>query len=143
MVQVPGEALVLRAEAVDREFRRGGAFQFCVLRYTQALLTQMAQTSVCNRHHPVERQLCRWLLSCSDRIGGNELNMTQEQIANLLGIRREGVTAAACRLQEAGVIRYSRGTIRLLDRIQLLERACECYRVVRREYDRLLDQAPA
>jgi CRP-like cAMP-binding protein len=140
VVQVAGEALVLGAEAVDREFKRGGEFQFVLLRYTQALIAQMAQTAICNRHHPIEKQLCRWLLLCLDRLQAEEVNLTQEAIANLLGVRREGVTEAAGRLQEAGLIRYSRGNIRVVDRNGLEQRSCECYRVVEREYDRMLDR---
>ena len=109
-----------------------------LLRYTQALMTQMAQTAVCNRHHPLDQQLCRWLLLSIDRLRGNKLVMTQELIANMLGVRREGVTAAALKLQEAGLIRYSRGHITVLDRQRLEERTCECYEVVKKEYDRLL-----
>jgi CRP-like cAMP-binding protein len=109
------------------------------LRYTQALITQMAQTAVCNRHHSVEQQLCRWLLLSLDRLPGNELTMTQELIANMLGVRREGVTEAAGRLQAARLIRYSRGHIEVLDRPKLEARVCECYAAVKKEYDRLLD----
>lgn len=138
IVQVPGEALALRAEIVEQEFRSGGDFQFVILRYTQVLLAQMAQTAVCNRHHHVERQLCRWLLLCLDRMRTDELHLTQELIASRLGVRREGVTEAARRLQDAGLIRYSRGRIRIVDRAGLEQRSCECYRVVRSEYDRLL-----
>jgi CRP-like cAMP-binding protein len=141
VVQVAGDALALNADAVEREFGRNGKFQYTVLRYGQALLAQMAQTSVCNRHHTVDRQLCRWLLMSRDRVGPGELKLTQEQIANLLGVRREGVTESAKRLQSDGVIDYSRGTIRILDPSELLARSCECYSVVKREYDRLL--APA
>ncbi len=138
VVQVAGEALALKSEAVDREFKRGGEFQYAVLRYTQALLTQMAQAAVCNRHHTVEKQLCRWLLQLDDRILGGALHMTQEQIARLLGVRREGITEAAKRLQDAGVLEYSRGTIRIADRPALEARTCECYRVIKADYDRLL-----
>jgi CRP-like cAMP-binding protein len=114
-----------------------------LLRYTQALLTQMAQTAVCNRHHSLDQQLCRWLLLSLDRLAGNELIMTQELIANMLGVRREGVTEAALQLQKAGLIRYARGHITILDRQGLEERTCECYSVVKREYDRLLPAAIA
>lgn len=138
VVQVAGEALALRSEAVDREFKRGGEFQYAILRYTQALLTQMAQAAVCNRHHTVEKQLCRWLLQLDDRILGGALHMTQEQIARVLGVRREGITEAAKRLQDAGVLEYSRGTIRIADRAALEARTCECYRVIKADYDRLL-----
>jgi CRP-like cAMP-binding protein len=109
-----------------------------MLRYTQALITQMAQTAVCNRHHTLDQQLCRWLLLSLDRLSGNELIMTQELIANMLGVRREGVTECAIKLQEAGLIRYARGRITVLDRSALEKRSCECYAVVKREYDRLL-----
>ena len=109
-----------------------------LLRYTQALITQMAQTAVCNRHHSLDQQLCRWLLVSLDRLQGNELVMTQELIANMLGVRREGVTEAALSLQQAGLIRYTRGRISVLDRAGLEKRTCECYAVVKKEYDRLL-----
>ena len=109
-----------------------------LLRYTQALITQMAQTAVCNRHHSVDQQLCRWLLLSLDRLASNELTMTQELIANMLGVRREGVTEAAGKLQDAGLIRYSRGRITVLDRPGLEARSCECYEVVKKEFDRLL-----
>jgi CRP-like cAMP-binding protein len=113
-----------------------------LLRYTQALITQMAQTAVCNRHHSVEQQLCRWLLLSLDRLRGNELSMTQELIANMLGVRREGVTEAAGKLQRAGLIRYTRGRITVLDRPNLEKAVCECYAVVKKEYDRLLSDIP-
>jgi CRP-like cAMP-binding protein len=142
VVQVPGDAFSLRADVVDQEFRAGGEFQFVILRYTQVLLAQMAQTAVCNRHHPVEKQLCRWLLLCLDRVLTNELQMTQELIASRLGVRREGVTEAAGKLQDAGLIQYSRGRIRVVDRAGLEHRSCECYRVVKGEYDRLLSGKP-
>lgn len=138
VVQHAGEALVLKPEAADREFRRGGQFQFMVMRYLHVLLAQMSQTAVCNRHHSVEKQLCRWLLLCQDRIGMDELQLTQEMIASRLGVRREGVTEAARRLQDLGLIRYSRGRILIVDRPGLERQSCECYAVVRREYDRLL-----
>lgn len=141
VVQVPGEALALRAEIADREFRRGGQFQFMATRYMQVLLAQMAQTAVCNRHHSVEKQLCRWLLLCHDRIGSDELQITQESIATRLGVRREGVTEAARRLQDLGLIRYTRGRIWIVDRRGLERQCCECYAVVRAEYDRLLPPA--
>jgi CRP-like cAMP-binding protein len=138
VVQSAGGAVRMPAGALRGEFARGGAFQRLLLRYTQALLTQMSQTAVCNRLHAIEQQLCRWLLLSHDRLGSDELVMTQELIANMLGVRREGVTAAAGRLQERGLIGYSRGRIRILDRRGLEEAACECYGVVRGEYDRLL-----
>lgn len=143
IVQVPGEALVLRGEIVEREFKRGGQFQFMLLRYTQVLLAQMAQTAVCNRHHSVEKQLCRWLLLCQDRTGSDVLELTQEMIATRLGVRREGVTEAAGRLQELGLIRYTRGRIWIVDRKGLERQSCECYAVVRAEYERLLKPATA
>jgi CRP-like cAMP-binding protein len=121
-----------------QEFNRGGPVLHLLLRYTQALITQMAQTAVCNRHHSLDQQLCRWLLLSLDRLPGNELVMTQELIANMLGVRREGVTEAAGSLQSAGLIEYRRGRITVLDRKGLEERTCECYAVVKREYDRLL-----
>lgn len=141
VVQVGGEALALRAETANREFQRGGAFQEILLRFMQALLTQTAITGVCNRHHTVDRQLSRWLLLVNDRIGSTEIKMTQEQIAHLLGVRREGITEAARRLQDDGCIRYSRGLIQVVGRDGLLARACECYGGIRREYDRLLRPA--
>jgi CRP-like cAMP-binding protein len=125
---------------LKREFDRGGALQHMLLRYTQVLITQMAQTAVCNRHHTVDQQLCRWLLLSLDRLESDELVMTQELIANMLGVRREGVTEAAGRLQAAGVIRYRRGRITVLDRPKLEARVCECYQVVRREAERLFPQ---
>ena len=138
VVQSAGEAYRLRAGVLKSEFGRGGELQHLLLRYTQALITQMAQTAVCNRHHSVEQQLCRWLLLSLDRLPTNELSMTQELIANMLGVRREGVTEAAGKLQDAGLVRYSRGKITVLDRPKLEARVCECYAVVKREYDRLL-----
>jgi len=138
VVQSGGYAYRLRAGVLKSEFARGGELQHLLLRYTQALITQMAQTAVCNRHHSVEQQLCRWLLLSLDRLPSSELSMTQELIANMLGVRREGVTEAARKLQEAGLIRYSRGKITVLDRPKLEARVCECYAVVKRETDRLL-----
>jgi CRP-like cAMP-binding protein len=137
VVQSAGNAYRLGAGVLKSEFSRGGELQHLLLRYTQALITQMAQTAVCNRHHSVEQQLCRWLLLSLDRLPANELTMTQELIANMLGVRREGVTEAAGKLQDAGLIRYSRGKITVLDRPKLEARVCECYAVVKREYDRL------
>jgi CRP-like cAMP-binding protein len=125
------------------EFRRAGPMQRLLLRYTQALITQMAQTAVCNRHHSIDQQLCRWLLLSLDRLGSNELRMTQELIANMLGVRRPGVTESAMKLQDAGLIRYSYGHIAVLDRPGLEKRACECYAVVKREFDRLLPDLKA
>jgi len=142
LVQSAGFAYQLDREVVKREFARGGALQHSLMRYMQALITQMGQTAACNRHHSVEQQLCRWLLLSLDRLPSNQLNMTQELIANMLGVRREGVTEAAGRLQDAGLIKYSRGHITILDRARLESRACECYGVVRHEFDRLL-KAPA
>jgi len=120
------------------EFNRGGPIMHLLLRYTQALITQMSQTAVCNRHHSLDQQLCRWLLLSADRLTGNELIMTQELIANMLGVRREGVTEAALKIQKAGLIQYARGHITILDRHGLERRTCECYQVVKTEYDRLL-----
>jgi CRP-like cAMP-binding protein len=138
VVQVAGHAWRLRAAQMNRSFERGGALQPLLLRFTQALIAQMTQTAVCNRHHAVDQQVCRWLLLALDRLDTSELRMTQEHIAQLLGVRREGVTEAAGKLQAAGLIEYSRGRIRVLDRGGLAQRACECYEVVRREYERLL-----
>jgi CRP-like cAMP-binding protein len=141
VVQSAGRAYRLRASALKSEFEFGGALQHLLLRYTQALITQMAQTAVCNRHHSIEQQLCRWLLLSADRLPSNVLTMTQDLIANMLGVRREGVTASAGKLQEAGFIRYSRGRITILDRPGLEKHVCECYAVVKRECDRLLPGA--
>ncbi len=138
VVQSAGSAYRFRDSVLKIEFERGGALQHLLLRYTQSLITQMAQTAACNRHHAVEQQLCRWLLLSLDRLHSSELTMTQELIANMLGVRREGVTEAAGNLQAAGLIHYSRGKITVLDRSKLEARACECYAVVKRESDRLL-----
>jgi CRP-like cAMP-binding protein len=138
VVQSAGHCYRLKASILKKEFARGGQLQHSALRFTQALITQMAQTAVCNRHHGIDQQLCRWLLLSLDRLAGLELTMTQELIANMLGVRREGVTEAAGKLQEEGLIRYRRGHITVLDRAKLEERVCECYAVVRKEYDRLL-----
>jgi CRP-like cAMP-binding protein len=138
VVQSAGRAFLLSAKAMKEEFERSHPVMHLMLRYTQALITQMAQTAVCNRHHSLDQQLCRWLLLSLDRLEGNELLMTQELIANMLGVRREGVTEAALRLQRAGLISYTRGHIRVLDRPGLERRTCECYSVVKKEYDRLL-----
>lgn len=138
VVQSAGTAYRLPGRTVKDEFYRGGPTQRVLLRYTQALLTQMAQTAVCNRHHSLDQQLCRWLLLSHDRIRTNELLMTQELIANMLGVRREGVTEAAGKLQKAGLIEYHRGHITIRDRTGLEQRTCECYGVVKREYQRLL-----
>ncbi len=143
VVQSAGQGFRLPADLVRREFERSIPVMHLLLRYTQALITQMAQTAVCNRHHSVDQQLCRWLLMSLDRLQGNELVMTQELIANMLGVRREGVTEAALKLQRAGVIHYARGHITVLDRGALERRACECYGVVRREYLRLLPDRAA
>jgi CRP-like cAMP-binding protein len=143
VVQSAGQAYQLRAKALTREFERHGNLQVLLLRFTQALITQMSQTAVCNRHHSVEQQLSRWLLLSLDRLSSNELTMTQELIANMLGVRREGVTEAARKLQALGLIRYSRGRITVLDRPGLEARVCECYAVVKKEYDRLLPVPPA
>ncbi len=138
VVQSAGHAYRLTGQLLKEEFTRAGAMQHLLLRYTQALLTQMAQTAVCNRHHSLDQQLCRWLLLSLDRLPSNQLVMTQELIANMLGVRREGVTEAAGKLQSAGLIQYSRGRITVLDRAALEARTCECYGVVKRECDRLL-----
>jgi CRP-like cAMP-binding protein len=138
VVQSAGQGFRLRAQAIRDEANRGGPVLHLLLRYTQALITQMAQTAVCNRHHSLDQQLCRWLLLSMDRLQGDELVMTQELIANMLGVRREGVTEAAQSLQQAGLIRYARGRIAVLDRPGLEHRTCECYAVVKNEYDRLL-----
>ena len=138
LVQSAGHAYRLKAQLLKDEFNRGGPVQHLLLRYTQALITQMAQTAVCNRHHSVEQQLCRWLLLSLDRLSCDELTMTQELIANMLGVRREGVTDAAGKLQRDGLINYSRGHITVLDRPKLEKRSCECYQVVKAEFDRLL-----
>jgi CRP-like cAMP-binding protein len=143
VVQSAGFAYRLSGLLLKDEFRRAGAMQYLLLRYTQALLTQMAQTAVCNRHHSLDQQLSRWLLLSLDRLPSNELTMTQELIANMLGVRREGVTEAAGKLQTAGVIRYSRGRITVLDRPALEAHVCECYEVVRKEFDRLLPDLAA
>ncbi len=142
VVQSAGQGYRLKGDVLRKEFESGGALQHLLLRFTQALITQMTQTAVCNRHHSVDQQLCRWLLLSLDRLPGNELVMTQELIANMLGVRREGVTEAAGKLQDEGLIRYSRGHITVLDREQLEARVCECYAVVKREYDRLLQALP-
>jgi CRP-like cAMP-binding protein len=138
VVQSGGKGYRLKAQIMKDEFERAGPVTHLLLRYTQALITQMAQTAVCNRHHSLDQQLCRWLLLSLDRLPGNHLVMTQELIANMLGVRREGVTEGALKLQKAGLIRYSRGRITVLDRKGLEKRACECYTVVQEEYDRLL-----
>ncbi|MHB8729949.1 MAG: Crp/Fnr family transcriptional regulator [Sulfuricaulis sp.] len=138
LVQSAGQAYQLKGSELKKEFERHSGFQHLLLRYTQALITQMSQTAVCNRHHSVEQQLCRWLLLSLDRLSTNELTMTQELIANMLGVRREGVTEAAGKLQAQGLISYSRGRITILDRPGLEKQVCECYAVVKKEYDRLL-----
>ncbi|WP_295362751.1 Crp/Fnr family transcriptional regulator [Arenimonas sp.] len=138
IVQSGGHAYRLPVPVFMEEFNRHGQLLVLMLRYTQALITQMAQTAVCNRHHNIDQQLCRWLLLSLDRLPGTQLTMTQELIANMLGVRREGVTEAAGKLQKLGIIHYSRGTIQVLDRPRLEEHSCECYAVVRRECDRLL-----
>ena len=142
VVQSAGLGYRLKAPHMMEEFNRTGPAMNLLLRYTQALITQMAQTAVCNRHHSLDQQLCRWLLLSMDRLRSNELAVTQELIANLLGVRREGVTEAAGRLHAAGLITYRRGRITVIDRAQLEHRSCECYAVVRREYDRLLPGKP-
>jgi CRP-like cAMP-binding protein len=138
VVQSAGRGFRLDAAHMNEEFNRAGVVMHLLLRYTQALITQMAQTAVCNRHHSLDQQLCRWLLLSLDRLEGSQLRMTQELIANMLGVRREGVTESALKLQQAGLIRYARGHINVLDRPGLERRSCECYAVVKKEYDRLL-----
>ncbi len=142
VVQSAGRAYRLRGGLIQKEFNQNGPMMRLLLRYTQALITQMAQTAVCNRHHSIDQQLCRWLLLSLDRLPSNKLTMTQELIANMLGVRREGVTEAAGKLQQAGLINYSRGQITVLDRAGLEERVCECYQVVKTETDRLLPSLP-
>jgi CRP-like cAMP-binding protein len=138
VVQSAGSGYRLKAQTLKIEFNRAGPVLHALLRYTQALITQMAQTAACNRHHSLDQQLCRWLLLSLDRLPNNELVMTQELIANMLGVRREGVTEGALKLQGEGLIRYARGHITVLDRAGLEKRTCECYAVVKKEYDRLL-----
>lgn len=134
----PGHAYRMRARALNEEFERAGPLMHLLLRYTQALMTQIAQTAACNRHHALDQRLCRWLLLSLDRMDGNDVDMTQESIANMLGVRREGVTAAAQQLQRLSLVHCTRGHIAVLDRRGLEQRACECYAVVRKEYERLL-----
>ncbi len=143
VVQSAGSGLRLSSQQMMLEFNRAGPVLHLLLRYTQALISQMTQTAVCNRHHSLDEQLCRWLLLSLDRLPGNELVMTQELIANMLGVRREGVTEAAGNLQDVGLIEYRRGKITVLDRAGLEKRTCECYAVVKREYDRLLPPTKA
>lgn len=138
VVQTAGHAYQLERHLLMQEFNRAGLMQSLLLRYTQALITQMSQTAACNRHHSVEQQLCRWLLLTLDRLPGNELIMTQELVASMLGVRREGITEAAGRLRQAGIIHYRRGHIAVLERPGLETRACECYAVVKNEFRRLL-----
>jgi len=142
VVQSAGIAYKMKASALQAEFIKGGLFQQLLLRYTQALITQISQTAVCNRLHSVEQQLCRWLLLSYDRLHSNKLVMTHNLISNMLGVRREGITIAAQQLQERGLIRYVRGTITLIDRPRLEAAVCECYQVVKSEYDRLLGKRP-
>jgi CRP-like cAMP-binding protein len=142
LVQSAGSGYRLPAQLLKDEFNRHGALTQLMLRYTQSLITQMSQTAVCNRHHSIDQQLCRWLLLSLDRLPGNKLTMTQELIANMLGVRREGVTDAASKLQKLGVIEYRRGAITVLDRPQLETLCCECYAVVKKETDRLLHYLP-
>ena len=143
VVQSAGRGMRLSASFIKAEFNRAGPAMHLLLRYTQALITQMAQTAVCNRHHSLDQQLCRWLLLSLDRLEGPDLVMTQELIANMLGVRREGVTEAALKLQKAGLISYARGRINVVDRVGLEQRTCECYDVVKKEYDRLLPRRKA
>jgi hypothetical protein len=142
LVQSAGHAYRLPRSAMKEEFNRHGELLLLMLRYTQALITQVAQTAVCNRHHTIYQQLCRWLLLSMDRLSHNRLTMTQEFIANMLGVRRSGVTVAATRLEQLGVIAYQRGMITVLDRPQLEALSCECYRVVKKETDQLLHYLP-
>jgi CRP-like cAMP-binding protein len=142
VVQSAGHGYRLPAQRLKMEFARAGPMMHLLLRYTQALITQMSQTAVCNRHHSIDQQLCRWLLMSLDRLSSNELKMTQELIANMLGVRREGVTEAAGKLRDAGIIEYSRGQITVLDQQKLEQRVCECYAVVKKEFDRLLSDIP-
>jgi CRP-like cAMP-binding protein len=143
VVQSAGTGCRLKAQIMKDEFNKAGPVLHLLLRYTQALITQMSQTAVCNRHHSLDQQLCRWLLLSLDRLEGHELVMTQELIANMLGVRREGVTEGALGLQKLGLITYTRGHITVLDRPGLEKRTCECYAVVKREYDRLLPRGIA
>jgi CRP-like cAMP-binding protein len=140
VVQSAGEGYRIKSNILMDEFNRNGPVMHLLLRYTQALITQMSQTAVCNRHHTLDQQFCRWLLLSLDRLPSNQLDMTQELIANMLGVRREGVTEAALKVQKAGLISYSRGHITILDRSGLEKRTCECYQVVKSEYDRLLPE---
>lgn len=142
IVQSAGDVLLLRAQDLEEEFRRGGPLQRLLLRYVQALVTQIAQTAVCNRHHNIGQQLCRWLLLSLDRLRSNELRMTQQLIADMLGVGRVGVTEAAGKLQASGIIHYARGRIKVMDRAALERCVCECYFVVKKEYDRLLPRIP-
>lgn len=142
VVQSEGHGYRLPAQRLKQEFNRAGPMMHLLLRYTQALITQMSQTAVCNRHHSIDQQLCRWLLLSLDRLSSDELKMTQELIANMLGVRREGVTEAAGKLRDAGIIEYSRGHIKVLDRPKLEQHVCECYAVVKKEFDRLLSDIP-
>jgi CRP-like cAMP-binding protein len=143
VVQSAGRGLRLKSATIKEAFEESGAVLHLMLRYTQALITQMAQTAACNRHHSLDQQLCRWLLMTLDRMQGAEIVMTQELMANMLGVRREGVTESALKLQRAGLIRYARGHISVLDRAGLEHRSCECYAVVKREYERLLPRRPS
>ena len=143
VVQSAGRGVRMPSQAIKAEFDRSAPVMHLLLRYTQALITQMAQTAVCNRHHSLDQQLCRWLLLSLDRLDSPDLVMTQELIANMLGVRREGVTEAALKLQGTGLIRYARGRISVLDRPGLEQRTCECYAVVKKEYDRLLPDRTA
>jgi CRP-like cAMP-binding protein len=140
VVQSSGLGLRMPAQQIKKEFNRSSLVLHLLLRYTQALITQMTQTAACNRHHSLDQQLCRWLLLCLDRLQGNKLEMTQRLIADMLGVRREGVAEAAQKLQDAGLIHYSRGHITMLNRVALEHRSCECYAVVKSEYERLLSQ---
>jgi CRP-like cAMP-binding protein len=142
IVQSEGFGYRMPAQVLKQEFSRAGPMMHLLLRYTQALITQMSQTAVCNRHHSVDQQLSRWLLMSLDRLASEEITMTQELIANMLGVRREGVTESAGKLRDAGMIEYSRGHIKVLDRLKLEQHVCECYAVVKKEFDRLLSDIP-
>ena len=139
VVQSSGSSYRIKANILLTEFNLAGSLQHLLLSYTQALMTQMAQTAACNRHHTIDQQLCRWLLLSFDRLDGDTLCMTQELIANMLGVRREGVTEAACKLQSSGIIKYSRGKITVINRPKLEKRCCECYEIVKLEFDKLLN----
>ena len=143
VVSSAGFGFRIKAQYIVQEFEKGGPVMHLFLRYTQALITQLTQTAVCNRHHTVDQQLCRWLLLCLDKLPSHEMKMTQQLISTMLGVRREGITEAALQMQKAGLIKYSRGLITVIDRPGLEKRVCECYQVVKQEYERLLPEKPA